>query len=538
MTYNVAESCVPSSSPGGGVLSFHQPAHSLIAQLKEIDDVLCGSVFLNPSMMLLSPEPLSQGPGIGSVTAPLKELRDLYEHASLPLSPESLSTCQVRCKRWAKYITEMGAKVSGLILLRHHDDCTLQGNAHTNPIWLVDESLKEFPYVLNASLAVERGISTLRILRRFCEGNGWDTAAQLYSSCAIELEYALWSLWPFLHNRPLPLPKPSPPHPSTLILVGPGEHCKFASLALAVEAARHGDTLLVVDDVAEAECIIAIEKALNIVGCAPSGVVNIHARFYISAQVQFSRVCLQGVSFVDSEPTLNCSGPDASVLLRHCHLTSAGRKEIVLINDHAVCIMKGCLVYNGGDVAIMVEECSRLSMMECDVMNVGVGILVAGKSMCGLRLCSFKDCREHAIIVMDPLPHDEASASQGLCAGTSLFVDRTTFINRYGLYFYIYFICLCYRHPRFSGFIAPHKHARNPSDAFMNVAFSTLLVQVLSCPPLLPPKNLSFKSPTFRSLVNRRSTTHSGSKRLPRPTRLSITFCCPCCLCHACHARC
>jgi hypothetical protein len=194
-----------------------------------------------------------------------------------------------------------------------------------------------------------------------------------------------------------------------------------------------------VEDVAEAECIIAIEKALNIVGCSPSGCVNIHARFYISAEVQFSRVCLQGVSFVDSEPTLNCSGPDASVLLRHCHLTSAGRKEIVLINDHAVCIMKGCLVYNGGDVAIMVEDCSRLSMMECDVMNVGVGILVAGKSMCSMRLCSFKDCREHAIIVMDPLPRDDASVSQGVCAGTSLFVDRTAFINRFGVFLFMYF---------------------------------------------------------------------------------------------------
>ena len=45
-------------------------------------------------------------------------------------------------------------------------------------MWLVDESLKEFPYVLDASFAIERGISTLRILRRYCEGNGWDAAAE------------------------------------------------------------------------------------------------------------------------------------------------------------------------------------------------------------------------------------------------------------------------------------------------------------------------------------------------------------------------
>jgi hypothetical protein len=442
MTYNVAEACVHTGS-GSGVLSFHQPAHSLIAQLKELDDVLSGSIFSNSSMGLVPSDSLPKGSTTGSVTAPLKELRGMYEQASLPVSPQSLSTCQVRCKRWSKYVMEMGAKVTGLAMLRYQDICSFS-SAHTRPYWLVEESLKEFPYLLNASLAVERGISTLRILRRFCEGHGWDTAAQLYSSCAIELEYALWSLWPFLHNRCLPPSSNCPPHHSTLILVGPGEHCMFASLASAVEAARPGDTLLILADMFEAECIIAIEKALHIVGCSPNGIVNIQARFFVSAEAQFSRVCLQGVSFIDCEPTLNCSGPGARISLRNCHLTSAGRKEIMLISDHAACVMKGCLVYNGGDVAVMVEDCSRLSMMDCDIMNVGVAILLAGKSMCSARLCCFKDCREHAIVVIDPLPRDEAGpAVQGpgtAPIGPCLFVDRTTFINRYSCLF-----SLCFR---------------------------------------------------------------------------------------------
>ncbi len=488
MTYNVAEACVRTGADSG-FLSFHQPAHSLIAQLKELDDVLSGSVFQNPSSVLVPPDPLSKGPSISSVSAPLKELRCMYEHASLPVSTESLSTCQVRCKRWSKYIMEIGAKVTGLTMLRYQELLSLGlGNAHARQFWFVEEKLREYPYVLNTSLAIERGISTLHILRRFCEGNGWDSAAQLYSSCAIELEYALWSLWPFLHNRCLPPPAPPPPHLCTLVPVGPGEHCMFASLALAVEAARCGDTILVVADLFEAECIIAIEKDLHIVGCSPNGIVNIQARFYISAEVRFSRVCLQGVSFVDSEPTINCSGPGARVSLKNCHLTSSGRKEIMLINNHATCVMKGCLIYNGGDVAVMVEDCSRLSMMECDVLNVGVGILLAGKSKCSARLCSFKDCREHAIIVIDPLPRDEATAVvQDMGAaptGTSLFVDRTTFINRYFVLFPCHLLLSSHCPP--SGFIAPHKHARNPSDAFMNVAFSTVLIQVLSAAIIAP----------------------------------------------------
>ena len=59
----------------------------------------------------------------------------------------------------------------------------------------------------------------------------------------------------------------------------------------------------------------------------------------------------------------------------------------------------------------------------------------------------------------------------------------------------------------------------------MNVAFSTVLVQVLS--RLLPLSPKSFKLPPVRSLINRRSTTHSGSRRLARPTRLFVTFLLP-----------
>jgi hypothetical protein len=431
LTYNVADSCVHTGAAACSTPSFHQPAHSVSAQLKDMEDTLSGT-----NLDLVPPDDhISKGLSTSSVTAPLKELRQMYEHASLPISAESLSTCQVRCKRWAKYIMEMSAKVTGLIMLRHH------GVSTGRPIWLVDENLKEFPYVLKASFAIERGISTLHILRRYCEGNSWDTAAQLFSSCAIELEYALWSLWPFLHNRYILFGPPSchnsmnpnPPHPSTLLLVGHGEHCKFSSLAQAIEAAARGDTLLVLEDVVESERCIAIEKDLKIVGCSPNGSVNIQARFFITAEVQFSRVCLQGVSFVDIEPTLTCSGLSANVLLRHCQLTSAGRKEIMLISHLATCVMKECLVYNAGDVAILVDDGSRLSMMTCDVMNVGVGILVAGKSICSTRLCCFKDCRENAIIVMDPVPRDEHSSSHQdpkVGPGTSLFIDRTSFINR------------------------------------------------------------------------------------------------------------
>jgi hypothetical protein len=428
MTYEVSDSMVSAGAAGFSILSFYHPAHSLNALLKDMEDVLSGNLALSPS------DPLSKGPSVSSAIAPLKELREMYETASLPPSHELLSTCQVRCKRWAKYIMEMSAKVTGLVMLLH------QGST---PIWLVDENLKEFPYVLNASFAMERGISTLHILRRYCEGNGWDTAAQLYSSCATELEYALWSLWPFLHNRYLSYVPPSlhhsidpkPPHPSTLLLVGPGEHCKFSSLAQAIQAAAPGDTLLVLADMVESDQLIAIEKELNIVGCSPSGPVNIQARFFIVAEVQFSRVCLQGVSYIDVEPTLTCSGPAANVTLRHCQLTSAGRKEIMLVNNHAICVMKECLVYNAGDVAILVEDRSRLSMLACDVMNTGVGVLVAGKSICSTRLCCFKDCRENAIIVMDPLSRDApgfGSSHHGpkVAIGTSLFIDHTVFINR------------------------------------------------------------------------------------------------------------
>ncbi len=431
MTYNLSAAYVPIDSSGSMVLSFHQPAHSLSAQLKDMEDALSGSFPLSP------PDPHSNGPSISSATAPLRELREMYEHASLPISADLLSTCQVRCKRWAKYIMEMSAKVTGLVMLRYHEVCTA-GNFHMRPVWLVDENLKEFPYVLNTSFAIERGISTLHLLRRFCEGNGWGTAAQLYSSCAVELEYAFWSLWPFLHNRHLSYYNPacegsinpSPPNPTTLILVGPGEHCKFSLLSQAIEAARPGDTLLVLADVVESDQVIAIEKQLSIVGCSPNGLVNIKARFYVAAEVQFTRVCLQGVSFVDCQPTLCCSGPSANVLIRRCHLTSAGRKEIVLVSHGATCVMKECLVYNAGDVALMVDGGSRLSMMASDVVNVSVGIFVAGNSVCSMRLCSFKDCRENAIIVLDPQPKCEPREQEVEQRGSSLYIDYTTFINR------------------------------------------------------------------------------------------------------------
>ena len=421
MTYDISSSYVDLGA-GFCNLSYHQPAHSVSAQLKDMEDALSGDLMLPP------PDIDSKGPSVSSVTAPLKELREMYEHASLPLSSDSLSTCQVRCKRWAKYVTEMSAKVTGLIMLRMQED------GRKRPMWLLDENLKEFPYLLNNSFTIERGVSILHILRRYCEGNGWNTAAQLYGSCAIELEYALWSLWPFLHNRFLAYVHPNlhfsispiPPQPSSLVLVGPGAHCMFASLACAVEAAAVGATLLVLADVVEAGSVIAIDKDLNIVGCSPNGPVSIQARFHVTSEVQFSRVCLQGVSFVDSEPTLTCTGKKANVLLRRCHLTSAGRKEIMFLDNNATCVMKECLVYNAGDVAVIVEGGSRLSMMACDVMNVGVGVIVACMSVCSMRLCCFKDCRENAVIVMDPVPREQSQPQ----SGTTLLVDRTVFINR------------------------------------------------------------------------------------------------------------
>jgi hypothetical protein len=467
-TYDISGAYVDLGS-GCSHLSYHQPAHGVSAQLKDMEDALSGNLSLFP------PDIDSKGPSVSSVTAPLKELRDMYEHASLPLSCDSLSTCQVRCKRWAKYIMEVSAKVTGLVMLRMQED------GRKRAVWLLDENLKEFPFVLNTSFAIERGVSVLHILRRYCEGNGWDAAAQLYGSCATELEYALWSLWPFLHNRLLAYVhsnlhysiSPVPPQPSSLVLVGPGEHCRFASLARAVEAASCGDTLLVLADVVEAGSVIAIDKDLHIVGCSPNGPVNIQARFHVTCEAQFSRVCLQGVSFVDSEPTLTCTGQSANVLLRRCHLTSAGRKEIMFLDNHATCVMKECLVYNAGDVALSVEGGSRLSMMACDVVNVGVGVVVACKSVCSMRLCCFKDCRENAVIVMDPVPREQSQPD----SGTTLLVDRTVFINRWDLLFSLHLSLFALTH-LCSGFIAPHKQARNPSDAFMNIAFSTLFIQV------------------------------------------------------------
>jgi hypothetical protein len=452
---------------------------------------------LSGRMLLQFAEFDSKDASLSSVIAPLQELREMYEHASLPVGFESLSTCQVRCKRWAKYITEMSAKVTGLIMSRQNMHDAGTGKNQVCTMWLVDENLKGFPYLLNASFAVERGVSALRILCRYCEGRGWDCAAQVFSSCAIDLEYALWSLWPFLHNRSFSHVQPSfhgpsnpsPPHPSTLLLVGPEKYCRFSSLSMAIDAARPCDTLLLLEDVIEAGAVIAIDKELSIVGCSPCGSVNVKARFYITAAVSFSRVCLQGVSFVDCEPTITCSGPKANVLIRHSLLTSAGRKEIMFLNNHASCVMKECLVYNAGDVALMVEDGSRLSMVACDVMNVGVGITVAGKSTCSIRLCRFKDCRENAVIVMDPLAVSESGAARRVSEGTpasaspaatSLVVDHTTFINRC-VFVTVSLQPLVAFHPVLrSGFIAPHKHACNPSDTCMLIDFSTVLIQVRS----------------------------------------------------------
>ena len=105
------------------------------------------------------------------------------------------------------------------------------------------------------------------------------------------------------------------------------------------------------------------------------------------------------------------------------------------VSNSSTCIMKECLVYNAGELAIFVDDGSRMAMMECDIVNTGVGILVAGNSFFNAVMCCFKDCRENAVIVMDPLSCVEQSTvhldQEGKVAkGSSLRIERTTFINR------------------------------------------------------------------------------------------------------------
>jgi hypothetical protein len=47
-----------------------------------------------------------------------------------------------------------------------------------------------------------------------------------------------------------------------------------------------------------------------------------------------------------------------------------------------------------------------------------------------MRLCSFKDCRENAIIVLDPQQKCEPREQEVEQRGSSLYIDYTTFINR------------------------------------------------------------------------------------------------------------